>query len=658
MPASIQTPTVWFNPNGIGAYLRSTGISAKNAIECAGRVVGIGGVGTTSVLAIYSPTTGWTRQNLASGGNQICKLLFGAPNGDIFYSLQYNVTYTDTGKLWRIPAGSTTPVQVLDVRASTNWLQSMCADRQGNLYCTEYDTSIGLWKSIDNGANWTKIVSTSFPGSGFTPANHLHVIVYDQYRDVLICSLGDGTNQYNQVSGDGGVTWSSWTLSQQCVAIVPTSKYIFFASDLSTDSGIYRAPVSGTGVSAVTSATPVRVLNPVTDLGLPTQSSFGIAWEGWEDSFGYLVIPRTAVSVSGVAARVLVSPDNGTTWFNFRSWAYAGSGTSDWGQNPAYNAYSSQTGYKYGSINAGSVGPGCMEWRIVPTGWAPRISSSGTNQWAGTGPWAEIPDYACNGNIVPSLSENYATAGYFSRPGGAIRKNGYSFTGTTSTAPIDTNTCDAFPVSGAWTSSASAGPVTTLALDTVQFRVGTGSISMTTAATGGTLFGSIQRNNSYVTNITTNPDVWASMWFRCDTAPSAVWSSILSIENGGVDYVRAQVSSTGVWQVRIRNNATGADDTFDTGVPFLPSSWVFLKLHAVRSSTAGRVRFWINNVLALDLRGLITVGSNNYTDAKYGFSTSQAAVMVFNIDACSLSYADPEQPSGITFSDRTAFALP
>lgn len=653
----LATPVLWQNKNGIAAFLRSTGISAKNAIECAGRVVGIGGISTTSTLAIYSPTAGWAKQNLSSGGNQIPKMMFAAPNGDIFYSLQYNLTYTDTGKLWRLPVGSSTPVSVLDVRASANWIQSMCADAQGNLYCTEYDQTVGLWKSIDNGVTWSQIVSSAFPGSNFTPANHLHVVVYDPYRDVLLCSLGDGTNQYVQISGDAGITWSSWGNSHQYVGMLPHPNYIFLCSDLSTDTGIYRAPINGTGVAAIIASTPVRVLNPVTDLGLATQASFGVGWEGFVDSFGYIVLPRAAVSVSGVAARLLVSTDDGTTWYTFRTWAYAGSGTSDFMQNQAYYGYASPTGYRYGSVNAGSVGPGLVEWRVMPSGYTPNINSAGGHQWSNLGPWLNIPDYAWTSNIAPKLTEDYAVAGYFSQPGCAILKNGFAFTGTTSTAPLFTNDCESFPVAGGWTSSASSSPLTVLAADAAIFKVGTGSIKMTTVSAGGALFGSIQKLGCFGTDPVAQPQVWASMWFRWDTAPSAACSAILSIENGGVDYVRVQQSSTGVWQLRIRNAATTADDTFDTGVPALPSTWAALKLGIVRSATVGRVRFWINSVLALDLRGLNTIGTNNYTDGKFGFSTAQAAVMQFNIDQCSVSYADPDQPTGITFSDHTAYAI-
>lgn len=660
---SLPAPVLWFNKQGIIAGARGDSIAANAAIEVAGRYAVLGAVGTTSVLGLYSLGGPWVRTALAAGHGAVPKLMYGAPNGDIFYSLQYDAAGADTGALWRVPVGSATPVKVLDVSGDSAWLQSMCADDDGNLYVNQYSTLgggndvVGLFKSTDSGATFTKIVSaTGYPGSGLVPLTHIHKIVWDKYHKVLISSCGDGTGMYNQISADGGTTWTSWTATIQSTMIVPTKDYLFFAADLSTDTGIYRAAITGTGVAAVIAATATRVLNPVTDLGLATQAAFGIGWDGYVDSFGYLVMPRTSVSVSGVAALLMVSPDMGTTWRSFRSPAYAGSGTADFNRCPTNSDYPNKTGYNYGFVATGSSGPGLVEWRIVPSGWSPLIdTTAGTARRLGLGPWNEIPDYGWTPNINPSLNSNYNIAGYFSVPGCVINKRGKSFNGSVSTAPLFTQTCEALPVSGGWAQSIGSSPLVINAVDNTNFKTQAGSIKWTTAGLAGTSFGSWQKTTCFSTDVVAQPNCWVSAWWMADFTPTAVIQVCASIENGN-DYVRAQVSTGNLWQLRIKNQATSRDDLHTSDLGYSPSQWYYLKIHVVRSATAGRVRFWVNNLLALDIEGINTVGTGNYTDGKFGFTTTQVGVLNIWIDQLNVSYADPDQPSGMTL-DRTCSVI-
>jgi hypothetical protein len=644
--AAIQAgrPRLWLARNGIVGFPRHDGVAAKAGLQVGARLFVVCTSGTTTYLEIYD-ASGWTRQTVTAGGGQAPRMLFGDSRGHFYFSLEYNGSYAGTGCLWKIPAGSVTPEKVLSsatTPAFTNaadWIQGMCEDDAGHLYASEYSSGVGMFKSQDDGATWTKIVATSYPGSGLTPATHIHGVVWDPYRQVLISSCGDAANMYSQVSGDGGVSWQSWTHTNQTTGFAFDSDYIYLTADLSTDRAIYRAAVNATGVAAVVGVTPEKVLDPVTDLGIASHANMGHSWGGWVVD-GLVVFPFGSVSTAGYQAHLVVSGDQGESWHAFKA-GTKGAANSDWGHVPSY-AVADDYGFHYGIV----YGLDFVQWRMYAAGTGPRIDETGGEQWLSDGmtaPWSELPDYGWSAQLGPVLDSDVTVPVTLSLNDVSVARQGFAFTGTTTVAPHVVKSCDA--VAGVTSPWAISKHASSAAADEATIKTeGAGSIKLTLS--GSAEYAQIQNTTAYSAVIATYPDAWIRGDWRCDTAISAAMAGLCKIYNGN-DYADIQLTSAGKWMLRVRNAANGIDNTFTTTAVVAVGAWNSLKLH-IKRATNGRVRGWVNGVLLWDIIGVNTSGTNPQTTGHLGVSTSQAATVY--VDNIKCSYSDPDEPSGLTLA--------
>jgi hypothetical protein len=109
--------------------------------------------------------------------------------------------------------------------------------RDGTLFAQEYGyTTTGIYSSSNGGENWKQVVSVTKIDKH---ARHFHCIAYDQYRDLLIATLGDGNFIKIVTSEDYGQTWQSlYSSAYQCLPIVVTQNIIVFGMDSSLSSGL------------------------------------------------------------------------------------------------------------------------------------------------------------------------------------------------------------------------------------------------------------------------------------------------------------------------------------------------------------------------------------------------------------------------------------
>jgi hypothetical protein len=102
--------------------------------------------------------------------------------------------------------------------AASDALNALAKDNSGALYAAVSGGSSvrGVWKSVDNGANWTRVLNpTDLSGDATTTAG-CYDVVFDAPRNrILACGGGFSTIEgYNagivSESSDGGTTWRHW----------------------------------------------------------------------------------------------------------------------------------------------------------------------------------------------------------------------------------------------------------------------------------------------------------------------------------------------------------------------------------------------------------------------------------------------------------------
>jgi len=80
----------------------------------------------------------------------------------------------------------------------------MAETSDGTLFMQEYGSQLtGIYRSINDGETWKQIVNSKEIDK---KALHFHSIAYDEYRDLLIVTLGDGNLVKIAISEDYGDT--------------------------------------------------------------------------------------------------------------------------------------------------------------------------------------------------------------------------------------------------------------------------------------------------------------------------------------------------------------------------------------------------------------------------------------------------------------------
>jgi photosystem II stability/assembly factor-like uncharacterized protein len=126
---------------------------------------------------------------------------------------------------------------VLETENTENMFWHISEAKDGTLFVQEYGSPLtGIYRSTDEGETWKQIVNSKEIDK---TARHFHSIAYDQYRDLLIVTLGDGNLVKIAISDDYGDTWKPlYTWAYQCLPIVILEDYIVFGMDSGISRGI------------------------------------------------------------------------------------------------------------------------------------------------------------------------------------------------------------------------------------------------------------------------------------------------------------------------------------------------------------------------------------------------------------------------------------
>ena len=221
---------------------------------------------------------------------------------------------TDGGTNWNI---------VLNGAAGGSWWRMVQSPISGTIFVNSYDSTKNLYKSTDDGQNWTLSIDGTNPPGGIV-YDHFHMVEVDQ-NGVVYVHAGD-TNKYNLRSFDDGVTWEVFDTNYH-----PTSLQSF--KDENNDvvllwGGDYGNPVSI--IRSINNAT-VPVFTSVFNAFLPksqasyVQDIFTMKYLGDGVILGFVANDEFSVEYP----HIVVSTDYGRTWRkieqdNYSSSAYAG----------------------------------------------------------------------------------------------------------------------------------------------------------------------------------------------------------------------------------------------------------------------------------------------------------------------------------------------
>ena len=145
-----------------------------------------------------------------------------------FLGLDNRLMVSEDLKTWK---------NVLETENRENIFWHMVEASDGTLFVQEYGSlSTGIYRSTDGGETWKQIVTSREIDRG---ARHLHSIAYDQYRDLLVATLGDGNLVKIAVSEDYGDTWKAlYKSAYQCLPIVVLEDCLVFGMDSGISRGI------------------------------------------------------------------------------------------------------------------------------------------------------------------------------------------------------------------------------------------------------------------------------------------------------------------------------------------------------------------------------------------------------------------------------------
>lgn len=141
-------------------------------------------------------------------------------NGKVFAGIDNKLLVNDGGGCWRT---------VLRSKQSSNFFWHMAASSDGTIFVQEYgEPDTGIYKSVD-GEKWKLIITSSRLDR---QARHFHSIAYDQFRNMLVATLGDRNDVRIAISSDEGKKWQSlYKGSWQALPIVVMKDRIVFGMD-------------------------------------------------------------------------------------------------------------------------------------------------------------------------------------------------------------------------------------------------------------------------------------------------------------------------------------------------------------------------------------------------------------------------------------------
>ena len=145
-----------------------------------------------------------------------------------FLGLDNRLMISEDLKTWK---------NVLETENQENMFWHLAEASDGTLFVQEYGSSLtGIYRSTDGGETWKQIVDSKEIDNR---AKHFHSIAYDQYRDLLIVTLGDGNLVKIAISDDYGDTWKPlYTSAYQCLPIAVLEDCVVFGMDSGISRGI------------------------------------------------------------------------------------------------------------------------------------------------------------------------------------------------------------------------------------------------------------------------------------------------------------------------------------------------------------------------------------------------------------------------------------
>lgn len=125
---------------------------------------------------------------------------------------------------------------VLESDCANNFFWHMTKKTEDVLFAQEYGINSVIYRSTDSGESWQKIVTCRDIDQR---AVHFHSIAYDQYRNLLLATLGDSNPIKIVKSDDLGETWKPvYSGAFQCLPIAVSKDYVAFGMDSAISSGI------------------------------------------------------------------------------------------------------------------------------------------------------------------------------------------------------------------------------------------------------------------------------------------------------------------------------------------------------------------------------------------------------------------------------------
>jgi hypothetical protein len=181
-------------------------------------------------------------------------------------------------------------------------------DKWGAIYMGEYggddDNCAFVHKSTDRGKTWSIIYNQSrdMPEGG-TLADHVHMVKIDPYTNYIYVAQGDGVPNSKLIrSVNNGTTWTllqNGSLDYQYISMVFTPQYRIFG----TDSSINKIVRTSDDVNFDTVYT------------LPSSAN-NYFWDMKRDNVTGYIITGTQIKVANTTTSILISLDNGSTWYS------------------------------------------------------------------------------------------------------------------------------------------------------------------------------------------------------------------------------------------------------------------------------------------------------------------------------------------------------
>jgi hypothetical protein len=155
-------------------------------------------------------------------------ILFQTANSRFFIGLDNKLFVSESLKSW-------SSTLTTEYKENTFW--HLISASEDTLFVQEYGPRpSSIYRSTDNGETWKRIVTCKEIDN---KARHFHSVSYDNYRNILIATLGDGNLVKIVVSKDLGATWKPvYRSAFQCLPIVISEEFNVFGMDSSITNGL------------------------------------------------------------------------------------------------------------------------------------------------------------------------------------------------------------------------------------------------------------------------------------------------------------------------------------------------------------------------------------------------------------------------------------